>query len=112
MTNLVDLRDHRRRQSITRFNRDELHRLLQMYSQRVARGEWRDYAIDMGPGGATFSVFRSTHETPLFAISKLPGSGGKKGRYKVFSGPQMLRQGQTLGDVLKVFESKLIKLKR
>ncbi len=109
MTNLVDLRDHRRKQSVIRFDRIELDKLLQMYSQRVARGEWRDYAIDMGPGSATFSVFRSSHETPLFSISKL--AGGKQGRFKVFSGPRVLKQGTSLADVLKFFDSKLIRLK-
>ncbi|MRG74141.1 DUF2794 domain-containing protein [Alphaproteobacteria bacterium HT1-32] len=112
MSNLVNLRDHRRRQPVVRFDRAELMRLLQMYSQRVARGEWRDYAIDMGPGAATFSVFRSTHETPLFAISKVGGANARNGKYKVFCGPRILKQGADLGEVLKVFEAKLIKLKR
>ena len=52
------------------FNRDELGQILATYSSRVACGEWRDYAIDHMPGAAAFSIFRHTHETPLFVIEK------------------------------------------
>ena len=52
------------------FNRSELGQILATYSGRVACGEWRDYAIDHMPGAAAFSIFRHTHETPLFVIEK------------------------------------------
>lgn len=52
------------------FSRAELGQVLAAYSARVAAGEWRDYAIDHLNGVATFSIFRHTHETPLFVIEK------------------------------------------
>lgn len=52
------------------FSRSELSQILAAYSARVAAGEWRDYAIDHLNGVATFSIFRHTHETPLFVIEK------------------------------------------
>ena len=52
------------------FNRSELGQILATYSSRVASGEWRDYAIDNLPGSAAFSIFRHTHETPLYVIEK------------------------------------------
>ena len=52
------------------FNRTELGQILATYSSRVACGEWRDYAIDHLPGAAAFSIFRHTHETPLYVIEK------------------------------------------
>ena len=36
----------------------------------MAAGEWRDYALDHQNGIAMFSIFRHTHETPLFVIEK------------------------------------------
>ena len=52
------------------FSRTELRLILAAYSARVAAGEWRDYALDHMNGMALFSIFRHTHETPLFVIEK------------------------------------------
>ena len=104
MTDLYRLPDHRARCRIVSFNRQELSRLLNLYSLRVASGEWRDYAIDFRPGMAIFSIFRHTAEQPLFAIAKVPGSGGG---YMVYNGPRKLAHGDSLEDVLSVFDRKL-----
>ena len=48
----------------------ELSLILAAYSARVAAGEWRDYALDHLNGAALYSIFRHTHENPLFVIEK------------------------------------------
>lgn len=106
MTNLYRLADQRARRRIVSFDKRELSQLLGVYSMRVASGEWRDYAIDFRPGMAIFSIFRHTAEQPLFAIAKVPG-GGSGGAYMVYNGPRKLAHGDTLEDVLRVFERKL-----
>jgi len=55
---------------------------------------------------AEFSIFRHTAEQPLFAIAKVPGSGNGGG-YMVYNGPRKLAQGETLEDVLRIFDRKL-----
>jgi hypothetical protein len=107
MTDLYRLPDQRARRRVVSFNRQELSRLLNLYSLRVASGEWRDYAIDFRPGMAIFSIFRHTAEQPLFAIAKVPGSGGSGGGYMVYNGPRKLAHGDSLEDVLSVFDRKL-----
>ena len=52
------------------FSRTELSLILAAYSARVAAGEWRDYALDHMNGVALFSIFRHTHENPLFVIER------------------------------------------
>ena len=106
MTNLYRLADKRARRRIVSFDRRELSRLLSLYSLRVASGEWRDYAIDFRPGMAIFSIFRHTSEQPLFAIAKVPGSAQGSG-YVVYNGPRKLAHGESLEDVLSVFDRKL-----
>ena len=106
MSNLYRLADQRARRRIVSFDKRELSRLLGLYSMRVATGEWRDYAIDFRPGMAIFSIFRHTAEQPLFAIAKVPG-GGSGGAYMVYNGPRKLAHGETLEDVLRVFDRKL-----
>ena len=109
MSTLHRLADQRARRRIVSFTRGELTRLLNLYSMRVASGEWRDYAIDFRPGMAIFSIFRHTAESPLFAIAKVPsgsaGAGG--GGYMVYNGPRKLAQSDSLEDVLTVFDRKL-----
>jgi hypothetical protein len=104
--NLYRLADRQARKRIVSFTRAELGRLLNLYSLRVASGEWRDYAIDFRPGMAIFSIFRHAAEQPLFAIAKVPGAG-KDGGYMVYNGPRKLAHADTLEDALRVFDRKL-----
>ena len=99
---LAELR--KRRHSYVSFDKNELRQLLDVYSRRVAAGEWRDYAIDLQKGSATFSIFRSTYDTPLFSIFK--HRQGRKAYYTVFAGPQKLKHGKNINEVLSVFDTK------
>lgn len=105
MSEPIRLADHRKRgRAYVSFDRGELRQLLDVYSRRVAAGEWRDYAIDLQKGSAVFSVFRSTFDSPLFSISK--HRHGRHCQYMVFSGPQKLKHGKSIGEVLSLFDSK------
>ena len=109
MTNLYRLGDQKTRRRIVSFDRRELSKLIDVYSRRVASGEWRDYAIDFRPGMAIFSIFRHTAESPLFAIAKVPkgATSGSNAGYVVYNGPRKLAHGDSLEDVLHVFDRKL-----
>ncbi|HUE46349.1 MAG TPA: DUF2794 domain-containing protein [Aestuariivirgaceae bacterium] len=87
----------------TAFDRRELKLILSLYGSKVAQGEWRDYAIDMGSERAVFSVFRRTSEMPLYRIEKSPRNARKQGQYSVVAqGGEILRRGQDLAQVLRV----------
>lgn len=100
MAPIVRLADQRqkRQPAPVYFDRHDLNTLLGLYSRHVAKGEWRDYAIGHDPGVAQFSVFRHTHETPLFTITKRMQSG--KALYAVYEGTKKLRQSGKLGEAL------------
>jgi hypothetical protein len=100
---LFRLADRRHSRTIY-YSRAELNELLGLYSRKVAAGEWRDYAIDHRDGVAIFSVFRHSHESPLFTIQK---RGGREREYAVFKGPQRLLGGRDLPEVLRLFINKL-----
>jgi len=86
------------------FSKGELSMLLGIYGDRVKRGEWRDYAIDSLPDMAVFSVFRSSQESPLFSIAKIPSrSILKPSQFAIYSGKDTIRQGSSLSDVLDYF---------
>ena len=99
-------RQRRRPQQATFFSRSELNQLLSLYSRRVISGEWRDYAIDQRDGMALFSVFRHSHDRPLFSIAKRAGPAGCPSEFLVLSGRQKLRRAKSIGEALTVFEHK------
>jgi hypothetical protein len=95
------------RQTTVFFERRELDRLLSLYGQRVASGEWRDYAIDGLADSAVFSVYRRASEAPLYRIEKRPALARRQGAWAVLGQAGMvLRRGHALEQVLKLFEAR------
>jgi hypothetical protein len=79
--------------------------ILSVYGRRVAAGEWRDYAIDMGRDKAVFSVFRRASEFPLYRIEKNPRLARRQGAYSVVTATGLiLKRGSELKRVLAVLE--------
>ena len=103
---VLPLRDYRRARRTLYFTRSELNQLLGFYSRNVARGIWRDYAIDHRDGQALFSVFRHTHECAAYTILKSASSAAHP-EFTVLSGRQRLRAARSLGEALDFFGSKL-----
>ncbi len=104
---VLPLGDYRTRQHTLYFTRSELNQLLGLYSRHVICGEWRDYAIDHGPGMARFSVFRHTHEAPAFIILKIAQSPARPAEFIVQSGRQRLRSARSLAEALEFFRTRL-----
>ena len=103
MSQIVRLSDVRRgRRGRVAFSRIELSQLLTVYSRRVARGEWRDYAIDHGVGMAAFSIFRRSHERPVYVVAKLVGPRGAQ--FVVFDHQNAIaKRAESLAEVLSHF---------
>ena len=100
---VLALKDYRARRQPLYFSRAELNLLLGLYSRNVARGIWRDYAIDHRDGLALFSVFRHTQEGPAFTIAKSAAAGAAE--FTVFCGRQRLRSARSLGEALDYFRA-------
>jgi hypothetical protein len=111
MSKIVRLLEYRRGTPLVHFTRSEMNSLLSLYSRRVMRGEWRDYAIDQSDGMARFAVFRSSLERPQFIITKQIRGPARTGalsppvhQFTVLSGRETLAKGLNLRDVLAVFD--------
>jgi hypothetical protein len=108
---VLPLRDYRGARRTLYFTRPELNQLLGLYSRNVARGIWRDYAIDHRDGQALFSVFRHTHESAVYTIVKSLAAGQSQATgepvYTVLSGRQRVRAARTLAEALDYFAGKL-----
>jgi hypothetical protein len=89
------------------FNRHELNAILALYGRKVAKGEWRDYAIDLMRDKAVFSVFRKSSEFPLYRIEKNPKLARKQGAYSVVAATGLvMKRGHDLRRVLGVLEDR------
>ncbi|MCQ8185805.1 DUF2794 domain-containing protein [Parvularcula maris] len=106
-----DLRMKNSAREAVHFDRRELDRLLQLYGFFVAKGDWKDYAIDGLSDRAVFSVFRRAAEAPLYRIEKQPKLRGRQGQWSVVSmAGQILKRGHELDQVLRVFDAKRLKV--
>ncbi len=104
MADLIRLRKSRSPQRGLFFTKKELGQLLALYSSRVISGEWRDYAIDHSDDGAAFSIFRHSHELPLFSISKNQRKGQRQPTFELVSGYKKIASSPSLVDVISQFE--------
>ncbi len=97
--------------NIVSFDRKELNVILSKYGQLVAAGEWRDYALNMTPDAAVFSVFRRTGENPAYRIEKRPKNAARQGQYAIVgSDGRIEKRGHDLRLALRIFDRKLLKL--
>jgi hypothetical protein len=110
MGNLLDLTQYRKGKAFVHFNRAELQKLMNVYSRQVASGAWRDYAIDQLDGMAMFSIFRSTHETPMFTVVKLASSHKNDGQYMALHSGAKIKQSPDLENVLDAIEKRASKV--
>ena len=92
----------------TAFSRQELSAIMDMYGRKVARGEWRDYALDLMRDKAVFSIFRRSSEVPIYRIEKNPKLARKQGAFSVIAaGGLIMKRGHDLKRVLAVLDDRL-----
>ncbi|MEM6548902.1 MAG: DUF2794 domain-containing protein [Pseudomonadota bacterium] len=110
MSQPVQLNAGAKRDDFVAFDRRELTAILNIYGRMVVAGEWRDYAIDHLTDRAVFSVFRRAAEHPLYRVEKRPKDAQRQGAYSVVAlDGRVVKRGRDLAQVLKVFETKLIR---
>ena len=52
------------------FSREELTKILNLYSKGVSSGEWKDYAIDFNKNNAFFYIFKHSLASPECVLNK------------------------------------------
>ena len=104
MSEILRLSNRRHDRRRVYFDRSELSLLLALYSDRVARGEWKDYAIDHADGIAWFSIFRHSSSGPAYAIAKECDPRGH--RYAVFDHRGRIKRAAALREALTIFRAK------
>ena len=87
------------------FSKNELGQILTAYSTGVIKGDWRDYAIDRNGHMASFSIFRSSRERPVYAFVKTQRNSQSDPIFALFCGPKALASSPSLSAVMDRFRT-------
>ena len=105
MSHIISMPLHRRRKGMVTFTRHEIGQLMSVYGQMVAKGEWRDYALDCLADMAVFSIFRHAHEQPIYTVAKHGQPDPRKpAKFVVYDAERVVKQSKSLIDVLQYFK--------
>jgi hypothetical protein len=107
VSNVLKLGNNNHKKTIF-FSRLELTSILSLYSKQVSRGFWKDYALDSQNGTAIFSIFRHTHDKPIYQIIKKRLRGLKNiNEFYILKDSGLISKSTDLLIILNKFEKKL-----
>jgi hypothetical protein len=107
LAQLLLLSEYRREGRRVFFDREDLNHLLGVYSRQVARGIWRDYAIDHRSNMAVFSIFKRSQEQAIFTVTKVLLRGDKGPNYVLLSRNRQIKSSRDLRQVVDVLQRQL-----
>ena len=90
------------------FSKLELTSILNLYSKQVSKGYWKDYALDSKIDNAIFSIYRHSHDTPMYQIIKNSKKGFRnKPNFYVKKNEEVIIKNNSLFIILSNLEKKL-----
>ena len=91
------------------FSKDELSKILNMYSKGVSRGEWKDYAIDFKKNNAFFYIYKHSLAGPECILNKSVERKKRKIFYNLKS-KSLNKKFENLDLLLSSLKRKIVKL--
>ena len=108
ISNVLKLSRNKNHKNIIFFSKLELTSILSLYSKQVSRGFWKDYAMDSQNETAIFSIFRHTHDKPIYQIIKKRLKGRKSiNEFYTLKDSGLISKSTDLFTILNKFEKKL-----
>tara|TARA_B100000242_G_scaffold34225_1_gene20403 strand:+ start:183 stop:587 length:405 start_codon:yes stop_codon:yes gene_type:complete len=90
------------------FSKKELSLILNLYSKQVSKGFWKDYALDNQTEYAIFSVYKHSHDKPLYRIIKNSHKGFiNKPNFYIKKDEKIISKSSDLYIILLMLEKKL-----
>ena len=91
------------------FSKDELSKILKVYSKGVSRGIWKDYAINFNKNNAFFYIFKHTLASPECTLNKSLEKKKRKIFYNLKS-KNINKKFDSLDSLISSLNRKIIKL--
>ena len=108
ISNVLKLSRNKNHKNIIFFSKLELTSILSLYSKQVSKGFWKDYAMDSQNESAIFSIFRHTHDKPIYQIIKKRLKGLKNiNEFYLLKDIEIISKSSDLLTILNKFEKKL-----
>ena len=95
--------------SIVRFKKKEINLIMEVYSQKISTGEWKDYSISFQKNYAVFSIHKSLKFIPYYQIKK--NFWNKKG-YTLIHNNSIVLYSNTLNVIVNHLRKPSLKLVR
>ena len=90
------------------FSKREFTLILNLYSKQVSLGTWRDYAIDSKNDIAVFSIYRHTHDKPMYQFLKTSNKGYRNNPdFFIKDSNKIIFKGKFIEQILSKFEKKI-----
>jgi len=108
ISNVLEFSRNKNHKNIIFFSKLELTSILSLYSKQVSKGFWKDYAMDSQNETAIFSIFRHTHDKPIYQIIKKRLKGLKNiNEFYILKDIEIISKSSDLLTILNKFEKKL-----
>ena len=90
------------------FSKYELTSILNLYSKQVSRGFWKDYALDSKANTAIFSIYKHSHDKPMYQIIKKSLKGFRNlPAFFITKDSEIINKSSEISTILSKFEKKL-----
>ena len=90
------------------FSKLEFTLILNFYSKQVSLGSWRDYAIDSKSDVVVFSIYRHTHDKPMYQFLKISKKGHRHNPdFFIRNSSKIIFKGKVIEKILSKFEKKI-----
>ena len=90
------------------FSKYELSSILNLYSKQVSKGLWKDYALDSKVNTAIFSIYKHSHDKPIYQIIKKSIKGFRNvPDFLITKDSEIISKSSEILTILSKFEKKL-----
>ena len=90
------------------FSKYELSSILNLYSKQVSKGSWKDYALDSKVNTAIFSIYKHSHDKPIYQIIKKSLKGFRNmPDFFIIKDCEIINKSNEISAILSKFEKKL-----
>ncbi len=91
------------------FSKNELTKILNLYSKGVSRGEWKDYAMNFNKYNAFFYIFKHTLAKPECVLNKSLERKRKKIYFEIIS-KNLNKRFENLDTLISALNRKSLKI--
>ena len=90
------------------FSKYELSSIFNLYSKQVSNGFWKDYALDSKVNTAIFSIYKHSHDKPIYQIIKKSIKGFRNvPNFLITKDKEIINKSSEISTILSKFEKKL-----